>query len=134
MGFSARSQVLTSPTPGMATLSFNVLPSGSSTTLASIIAALTATNPSLSLSVGGSTVALSTPSDPAPPRAVSPSYVSVTIQNSALAASLPLNQAEAAALDSSMRTFVHNQTQLGSDLLSTVALVRVHMFSCVQLS
>jgi hypothetical protein len=119
----------------MSTLVLNVNPSSPSTTLSSILDVLTNTvTPLVFSSPTAGPVSLYSTTDPAPPTPVSPVYLSISITNPALSSTLPLNTAQAAQLDTSIRTFIESATGLGEDDLNAIALVSTYAWpSCASL-
>ena len=97
----------------MSTLVLNVIPAAG-VTQAGVVELLTSQAAPLAFPRTGSatTVPLYEPADPFPPAVVSPVSTQVTLQNSALASSLPLTAAEEAVLSQDIATYLASKTTI----------------------
>jgi hypothetical protein len=95
----------------MSTLVLNVIPAPG-VTQAGVVALLTSQTLAFPRTGSTTTIPLYEPADPSPPFVVSPVSTQVTLQNSALASSLPLTAAEEAVLSQDIATYLASKTTI----------------------
>jgi hypothetical protein len=111
---------------GMAIIEFSVS-SSSGISFATATGILTSTSQVLQFpTFSGSTVPLYVQSDINAPSVITVNYLQAAIQNSALAAALPLASDVLFQLDSAVGTFIDDKTSLGAEFLDTAVFVCFH--------